>query len=239
MIVLGGGFAVPPNDGYFTFLSQFVQEMESWGKDFSVFVLTYSLTPHATYPAQIIQAVAALRYILETTNRDPSNVYLGGDSAGGHLTINVLAHLSHPHPAISPLSISSPLGGAIMIAPWTDLRLTFDPAEFPHLLKEPLGDLISPETGSAWAGAYIANAKRDNYTDPSCAPTSWWKDLKVKELLITGGANEVLLPMIEDLVKKIKVRGFWCPKSFFSSPLFSFLSPTPQPLSLFSLNILG
>lgn len=117
-----------------------------------------------------------------------------------------------------------------MIAPWTDLRLTFDPAEFPHLLKEPLGDLISPETGSAWAGAYIANAQRDNYTDPSSAPTSWWKDLKVKELLITGGANEILLPMIEDLVKKIKVRDFGVrgPSSLLLCSLFSFhLHPIP------------
>lgn len=175
--------------------------MKQAGKDLSIFVLTYTLTPHASYPTQLQQAVVCLRYILQT-GRSPANIYLGGDSAGGNLVLGVLSHISHPHAEIDELPVESEaaFGGAVLIAPWTDLR-----TEFPPLETAPLGDLITPDVAKKWATAYLNGRQRDYYTDASSAPPEWWHGLKVKDVLILAGGNEILLPLIEDFTQKLKV----------------------------------
>ncbi|KAL1963474.1 hypothetical protein VTN77DRAFT_8375 [Rasamsonia byssochlamydoides] len=194
----GGGFAVPATRGYFQFLSSLPKTLAQAGKDLAVFVLSYTLTPHASYPTQLQQAVACLRYILQT-GRAPANIYLGGDSAGGNLALGVLSHLSHPHAEIDELAVSEALGGAVLLAPWTDLRTEFPPSDI-----APLGDLITQDVAKIWATAYLADRTRDFYTDASSAPAEWWHGLKVKEVLILAGENEILLPTIEEFAEKLK-----------------------------------
>lgn len=71
-----------------------------------MFVVTYSLTPHARYPTQLTQCVDALRYIIREAGFAPRNVFLGGDSAGANVAMAVLAHVSH-HPNLDVLSALS------------------------------------------------------------------------------------------------------------------------------------
>jgi acetyl esterase/lipase len=174
--------------------------MTKAGKDVAIFVLSYTLVPHGTYPTQLQQAVACLRYILDETGRSPANIYLGGDSAGGNLVMGVLSHLSHPHPEIESLSIQEDLAGAALVAPWTDLRTDFPPPE-----TQPLGDLITQDVAKVWATAYLGGRTRDYYTDASSAPSEWWNGLKVKDVMIIAGEYEILLPIIEDFTQKLKV----------------------------------
>jgi acetyl esterase/lipase len=198
----GGGFAIPANRGYFAFFDQLVSEMHKAGKDLAIFAVAYTLIPKASYPTQLRQSVAALRYILQATGRDPANIYLGGDSAGGNLVLGILSHLSHPHPEIKPLHISGKLGGATLMSPWSSLETEFPPEE-----TEPLGDLVTVGTAKPWASGYLNGRDRDYYTDASMAPVEWWDGLQIKEILIVGGGYEILLPFIEDLVEKLKVGG--------------------------------
>lgn len=193
---------MPANMGYFKFYSHVVRDLERAGKSVAVFSLTYTLAPQATYPTQLKQAVAALRYILSQPDRDPATVFLGGDSAGGNLVCGVLSHAAHPHPQIEPLNLSGNLGGAAMIAPWTLLDTEFPDMEIYHG-----GDLITQAVAQPWASAYLGNAPRDNYTDLSNAPTDWYENFPVNQVLITGGGNEILLPIIQDLAEKFK-KGF-------------------------------
>lgn len=205
---LGGGFGLPANMGYFKFYSHVIADLERAGKSVAVFSLTYTLAPHATYPTQLRQAVAAVHYILSQPNRDPSTVFLGGDSAGGNLVCGVLSHAAHPHPQIEPLTLGtgegeSKFAGAAMIAPWTLLDTEFPPEQVIYHG----GDLITKAVAAPWSTAYLGDAKRDYYTDCSNAPTEWYSTFPVKKVLITGGGNEILLPIILDFAEKMQ-KGF-------------------------------
>lgn len=196
---IGGGFGLPANMGYFQFYAHVVRELERSGKSVAVFSLTYTLAPLATYPTQLRQAVAAVQYILAQPNRDPATVFLGGDSAGGNLVGGVLSHAAHPHPKIEPLSLTGNLGGAAMIAPWTLLDTEFPDQDIYHG-----GDLITLAVAQPWASAYLGSAPRDYYTDLSTAPTDWYESFPVNQVLITGGGNEILLPIIQDFAEKFE-----------------------------------
>lgn len=185
--------------GYFDFFARIIADMEKAGKSVSVFSLTYTLAPHATYPTQLRQAVECLRHVLDHTDHAPRNVYIGGDSAGGNLVGGVLSHIAHPHSQITPLDINENLGGAVMVAPWTMLDTDFTEHEI-----YAGGDLITQYVAKPWAGAYLGTAKRDYYTDLSLAPTDWYHDFKVNSVLITGGENEILLPIIQDFAAKFQ-----------------------------------
>ncbi|KAJ5638906.1 hypothetical protein N7528_001296, partial [Penicillium herquei] len=205
----GGGFGLPPSHGYIEFYAQMVRHLEKTGKSLAIFTLHYTLAPEATYPTQLRQAVSAAKYILAQPNRAPETVFLGGDSAGGNLACGVLSHLAHPHPQIEPLAINGQLGGAVMIAPWTLLD-----SEYADQELYDGGDLISKAVAAPWATAYLAQAPRDNYTDLSNAPTEWFASFPVKNVLITSGGNEIMLPLIQGLAKKFK-EGFEGPVELF------------------------
>ncbi|KAJ5419989.1 hypothetical protein N7465_002508 [Penicillium sp. CMV-2018d] len=198
----GGGFALPANMGYFKFYAQLLRDLRASGKSVAIFSLTYTLAPIAVYPTQLRQAVNCLRYIVSQPNRDPSTVFLGGDSAGGNLVGGVLSHLAHPHAQINPLPLNSNLGGAVMIAPWTLLE-----KEFPGMEVYDSGDIISLEVAGPWATAYIGRGKRDYYTDLSTAPADWFTTFPVNSVLITAGGNEIMLPLIQDFAARFK-QGF-------------------------------
>ncbi|KAL4923793.1 lipase/thioesterase family protein [Aspergillus undulatus] len=197
----GGGFALPANIGYFKFFASIVADCERNGQSLSIFALTYTLVPVATYPTQLRQAVEALRYILVEKRHAPGNVMLGGDSAGGNLVGGVLSHLAHTHPAIDPLKLNdgSRIAGAVMIAPWTCLQ-----PEHGDRIIDFRGDLITPVVGPLWGGGYIGAAPKDLYTDLSDAPPEWFAKFPIRRILVCGGEREILLPVIEDFVEKLR-----------------------------------
>lgn len=142
----------------------------------------------------------ALRYIITRTGRLPSNVFLGGDSAGGNLALAVLLHLSHPQPDIEPLEISHPLAGIFTIAPWGCLHLDGSPSEEKNRYK----DLFLKQAGDKWAQAYHNGRLPDFWSDPFLAPDEWWCGARVKQVLILAGSEEILLSQIEKFVSKLK-----------------------------------
>lgn len=183
----------------------------------AIFFLSYTLTPHAVYPTQLDQAVDALRYILKDTKRSPSNVFLGGDSAGGNIALSVLAHLSHPHPDVAPLPLPDSdgddgrLAGVFTIAPW--VSFSTDPSRFPSMKTNSYRDVISPEQESMWAADYIRDSASSTRQNPNAedpwhelisAPTGWWAHARAKQLLVTAGEDEVLLSSIEQFVDKVQ-----------------------------------
>ncbi|GAO19198.1 hypothetical protein UVI_02063680 [Ustilaginoidea virens] len=196
----GGGFCLAANKGYFAFLDSLVASSRQSNKDLAVFVLTYTLAPGAAYPTQLTQAVSALRYILKQTRRKPSQVVIGGDSAGGNMVMGVLSHLAHVHPAIPELKITEPLLGAIGIAPWTLMGQDHSKREIYHG-----GDLVTPAVDLLWSTAFLAGAAQDYFTSVSDAPKSWFEKFPVRQVLICGGGSEIMLPVIEDLAEKLQV----------------------------------
>ncbi|KAL5334960.1 Alpha/Beta hydrolase protein [Aspergillus crustosus] len=197
----GGGFTLPANMGYFKFWAQIIAESERNGQSLAIFALSYTLTPVATYPTQLRQAIEALRYILVEKRHPAGNIMLGGDSAGGNLVGGVLSHLAHTHPAIDPLKLNEDelIAGAVLIAPWTILQ-----PDLSNRIVDSRGDLITPGVGPLWGAEYIGKAPKDNYTDLSDAPPEWFAKFPIRKILVCAGEREILFPVIEDFVEKLR-----------------------------------
>ncbi|KAL6358946.1 hypothetical protein LRP88_09144 [Fusarium phalaenopsidis] len=89
----------------------------------AVAILEYSLSPGAQYPTQLCQASDALAHLL-SSGFSPRNIIIGGDSAGGNLTAELLCHMAWPHPEAVPIKLSEPLAGVFLISPWLSTRTT-------------------------------------------------------------------------------------------------------------------
>lgn len=102
----GGGYAF-----YATVSRRFIA-MLAQRLQVPIFAPDYRLTPEHSHPAQIEDAIAAYRYLLDHAV-EPHKIVVTGDSAGGHLALMTLLALKAanlPQPAL-----------AVGISPWTDI----------------------------------------------------------------------------------------------------------------------
>ncbi len=106
----GGGYVALSPETYRNFTLELARAGVS-----SVFAVDYRLAPEHLFPAPVEDAVAGYRWLLEQ-NVDPRKMIIGGDSAGGGLTMATLIALRDqrlPLPA-----------GAFCLSPWADLGVT-------------------------------------------------------------------------------------------------------------------
>ncbi|KAH0608080.1 uncharacterized protein H6S33_002132 [Morchella sextelata] len=161
------------------------------------------LAPESRYPTQLIQAISLFKHILGS-GISPSQIILGGESAGGNLILGLLSHILHPNPEFPILpELLSQIGGAIIISPW----VSFDTNSESMQGYNSEHDTIFPGIMDAWSSSYLGSQEaRNAYSEPIRAPEGWWSDLQgvVKRILITAGAEEV---MLDDLVKFSQVLG--------------------------------
>lgn len=99
----GGGYTIAADPAHLTFASVVVENVKAAGKDLAVLFLAYTLAPHACYPRQLQQGVEMLRYTLDELDRNPSNIMIGGDSAG-------LCFEPHTHQLLSANNFISDYG---------------------------------------------------------------------------------------------------------------------------------
>ncbi len=102
----GGGYA------YYSKAHQNLIALVTLAAESRTFALDYRLIPEHPFPAQLQDAQAAYRWLLET-GVAPEHLVIAGDSAGGNLTLALLLALRDaqlPLPAL-----------AICLAPWTDV----------------------------------------------------------------------------------------------------------------------
>ncbi len=200
LIMVGGGYCLPASLPHVSVLSSIVEQLNAGGKDVACLFLSYTLAPAAHYPTQLTQGVELLRYTLQNLGKRPSEIVIGGDSAGANLALGVLSHMSHPHPSIPPLEISEPVRAAILIAPWCTFETTAD-----SFRRNAYKDCIGESSLAPWSSAFMGGAPPDNYNQPLRAPAEWWKDVKAEEILIIAGADELLVDYVKELASKIEV----------------------------------
>lgn len=177
------------------------------GTDTAVLFLAYGLAPEHKYPTQLIQAVEALRYLVRTTGRTPSDISLGGDSAGGNMVIGVLSHLAHPHPEIPALPLPTKLHAALLMSPWCSFN-THTRAYETNAEK----DLFDRRALERWSTAFLGSDSPfagDFYNEPVTAPSWWWEGTAsvIDEVLVWAGANEILIDSIEAWTERF-TKGF-------------------------------
>ncbi|OIW22689.1 alpha/beta-hydrolase [Coniochaeta ligniaria NRRL 30616] len=105
----------------------------------AVAVLQYTMCPAAQYPVQLQQASAALAHLL-SSGIDPGQIVVGGDSAGGNLTAQLLGHILHPHPSVEPIRLAKPLRAAFTVSPWVSTSINT-----PSFRENRHIDMLSPE----------------------------------------------------------------------------------------------
>lgn len=120
----GGGYISPLVPGHLEWCWRaYVEAGIACGVETAVAVLEYTLCPAARFPDQLRQAVAGLERLLADGVR-PGDIIIGGDSAGGNLTAQLLCLLNRPLPGIRAVQLAEPLTGSFLVSPWVSEKTT-------------------------------------------------------------------------------------------------------------------
>lgn len=150
----------------------------------------YRLAPENSHPAHIEDCVTIYKWLLANGTK-AENIIIGGDSAGGYLTLATLLFLRDnalPLPA-----------GAVLLAPATDLSLSDD-----LFFKNGETDPLLSDVGIFWWIASYLNG--NDAKDPSVSPL--FADLKgLPPLLFHVSECEMLYSDTTRLVEKARDAG--------------------------------
>ena len=145
----GGGYVACSPETYRPFTAELSKQSKT-----RVFALDYRLAPEHRFPAPIEDATKAYRWLLEQ-GIPPHRIIIGGDSAGGGLTVATLVALRDagvPLPAL-----------AFCFSPWTDLTAS-GVSYVTNARRDPM---FHAETFKPVAGIYLNGASA---TDPLASP---------------------------------------------------------------------
>lgn len=141
-----------------------------------VLSLDYRLAPEHPFPAPVEDSTAAYRWLLQE-GFDPARIALGGDSAGGGLTVAALVQIRY-------LGLPVPAAG-VCISPWVDMEGLGESME----TRAKADPMVSKENLMVSAKTYLGGA---DPRAPLAAPL--YADLRgLPPLLIQVGDAETLL----------------------------------------------
>ena len=180
----GGGFVIGSRVSHRELASRLSRAAEA-----RVLVIDYRLAPEFPFPAALDDATKSYRWLLEQ-GFDSARVAIGGDSAGGGLTISTLI-------ALRDARIALPACG-ICLSPWLDLVGTGASAQ-PGAVDDPM---VTREALETMANQY-APAQLDH---PLASPL--YGDVSgLPPLLIQVGTREALLDDSTRLAAKLDSAG--------------------------------
>jgi acetyl esterase/lipase len=137
----GGGYVAPMLPGHLEWCWRtYVCAGMDTNTETAVAMLEYTLCPEAQFPIQLRQGVDALNHLLESGFR-PSNIIVGGDSAGGNLAAQLMSHLCQPIPLIPLVMMDEPLAGFFLVSPWLSNKTTDE-----SFVQNAWVDMLSAET---------------------------------------------------------------------------------------------
>lgn len=162
----------------------------SKASDARVLMLDYRLAPEHVFPAAVDDAVAGYKWML-SQGAHPSKIVIGGDSAGGGLTISALV-------AVRDAGLPLPAGG-LCISPWTDLSQSGDSI----VLREQEDPMLNAESLQWFADHYLGDTDPET---PLASPIH--ADLSgLPPLLVQVGTSEVLYDDSTRLAEKAQLAG--------------------------------
>ena len=166
----GGGYTFGGLDTHRDLVSRLAQACRA-----RVFLLEYRLAPEDPFPAAPEDCLAAYRALLDQ-GTEPEHLVVGGESAGGGLTLSTL---------VSARDQGWPLPAAgVLISPWLDLT-----SESPSIRRNSGTDYLNLRMLEACARAYTTEAER---RDPRASPL--FAELSgLPPLLVQAGDAEAIL----------------------------------------------
>jgi acetyl esterase/lipase len=155
-----------------------------------VLVIDYRLGPEHPHPAAVDDAVAAYRWLL-SQGVSPSRISIGGDSAGGGLTVATLV-------AVRDAGLPMPAAG-VCLSPWVDLEGIGESMT----TKAAVDPMVQRDALLKMAAAYLAGqSPRTPLASPLYANLSG-----LPPLLIQVGTAETLLDDSTRLAERARKAG--------------------------------
>jgi acetyl esterase/lipase len=152
------------------------------------------------YPRQLKQALSLIDYLVNAEKVSLSSITLIGDSAGAHLALSLLLHLSHPSPQIPPLKVEGKFAGDVLISPWVRMEMS---TELMQANSEK--DILSAASLAYWAKNYLGGATLEPWNAPFVTPDEWLSELPVDKILVTYGEDELFRDDIATFSERLKV----------------------------------
>lgn len=175
-------------------------------------VFDYRLAPEHPFPAALDDCVTVYKWLLEDGYK-PDDIIIGGESAGGTLTLSLLLALKEQRVGLPKAAFS--------ISPVTDLRCLAD--SFNYNAKN---DIAPIGSWNAWTKLYIGN---NDPTLPLLSP-QFGDYIGLPPLLVCVGTYEIHYDDCVSIARKAKEQGVevtlseW-PKMVHAFPLLSPLFP--------------
>ena len=154
--------------------------------DADVYLPEYRLAPEHPYPAAVNDVVDGWTELVTDRGLDPASIVVGGDSAGGGLTVTSVRRVLDAGGA-GP-------GGLMLLSPWVDIGQR-SPRTRDHL--------VSDELGRRAARMYAGGLPLD---DPGVSPTYARLD-GLPPTLIHVGTDELQAPQIIDFAARLETAG--------------------------------
>jgi acetyl esterase/lipase len=141
-----------------------------------VLIIDYRRAPEHIFPAALEDALSSYDWLLNQKAYAPTDIFFGGDSAGGGLAITTMLKLKE---------LNKPLPkAAFLISPWLDLSLSGESMKS----KIDLDVVLTPNELSFWAGKYIAG---ENPKNPLISPL-FGNLIDLPPIFIQVGSSELL-----------------------------------------------
>jgi acetyl esterase/lipase len=155
-----------------------------------VLALDYRLAPQHTPADALDDALAAYDFLL-SSGYAPGDIVVGGDSAGGHLTLALLL-------ALKRREIGLP-AAAMCLSPWVDLLCAADS----HRLNA-RSESVIPAAKIAWLGRHFCAGKDE---DDLLLATRHADLTGLPPLLLVASGSEILRDDTRDLAERARAAG--------------------------------
>lgn len=184
----GGGFVFCSPGTHRLFLAKVAAKA-----DMPVFCVNYRKPPEHPFPApghDVLEVYKAIR-----NRRHAEKLFLGGDSAGGNLALEVARILSQPE------AVGNQPDGLVLLSPWVDLS---DTSALSWRQYKDI-DFIPPQQAQVIARLYAGTRPLEDEQISPGLRRSWSSNLP--PVLLDYGSSEVFRCQIEHLLDNFQTSG--------------------------------
>lgn len=182
----GGAFVAGSIDTHRDLISRI-----SRAGNIKVLAINYRLAPEHPFPASLMDAFNSYQWLISEKDFNPKNIIIGGDSAGGTLTLSVLIKIRNED---QPLPKA-----AFCISPATDMTGSGES----YTTKADVDPFLTPELGDLVSDNYLKDVDPKNPL-----VSTLFADLhRLPPIYIQVGTSEILLDDSKKIAEKLEASG--------------------------------